>query len=70
MDTVFFIFVLFLAILQTVTIAYEIKTGNIIGGDWKPWFKRQANPRAYWIIILAQIIIALTIVSAIVVFLT
>jgi hypothetical protein len=56
-----FFFGLF-AIIQAGIIAYELNKGYIIGGDWKPWFRYDANPVAYKISLFIQTLVLIVII--------
>ncbi|HEX8913316.1 MAG TPA: hypothetical protein VF796_13225 [Humisphaera sp.] len=52
-----------LLLVMVTLIAWQIGTGNVLGGDWRVWFRRSERPVMFWSVVafqtLAAVLVAL-----------
>jgi hypothetical protein len=48
-----------LLLVMITTVAWQVGTGNVLGGNWRVWFRRAERPVAFWLLIAFQIFVTM-----------
>jgi hypothetical protein len=49
-----FLWLVIVSAFPTASMIWQLRTGQVLGRDWKVWYRRETQPGKYWVVITLQ----------------